>query len=222
MGQHGGVRITTEGLRNLYDFSNTNSYAGAASTSYDLISNLHHILSSVTSSGSGSSRALSFAGTGYSTYSLSNMGLSGGYARTVSCWVKFSSTSNQVVLGQGTNLILTAAELVMHNGVYKLHSGIGQLISSGIGISDTSKWYFLTSAYESGIGCELYVNAGTGVTLAAVPLTTDTPLRLGVSCLPATFPNLSGQIAIVQFYTRRLTPKEIQKIYDSTKKRFGL
>ena len=66
--EYSGVKIAIDGLRNLYDFSNLSSYAGSGNTAYDLISNLHHALVSVTAAGSGSSIALSFAGAGFSTY----------------------------------------------------------------------------------------------------------------------------------------------------------
>jgi len=221
MGQHGGVKIAIDGLRNLYDFSNLSSYAGSGNTAYDLISKLHHSLVSVTSAGSGSSIAISFAGAGFSTYSLSNMGLSGGYSRTVSCWVKFNSASgNQAILGQGSSGTATAADLVRHDGIFKLFSG-ASYNSSGIGISTAGQWFFLTSAYAP-FSVELYVNAGVPTTTGGFPLTSDSPLRFGVSVAPVTHPNLDGQMAMVQFYNRRLTPREIQNIYDATKKRFGL
>lgn len=221
MGQHGGIKIATDGLRNLYDFSNTNSYVGAANTAYDLISNLHHSLVSVSSSGSGSSIALSFAGTGSSTFSVTNIGLSGGYSRTVTCWVKFNSASgNQAVLGQGASGTATAADLVRHDGIYKLFSG-ASYNSSGIGISVANQWFFLTSAYAP-FSIELYVNAGIPITTGGFPLTTDSPLRFGTSVAPVTHPNLDGQIAMVQFYNRRLTPEEVQRAYNATKQRFGL
>ena len=221
MGQHGGVKISTTNLRNIYDFSNSNCFTSGSTIAYDLISNLHHNLVSVSLTGSGSSSALSFAGTGFSTYSFNNIGLSGSYARTVNCWVKFNSASgNQAVLGQGLSGTATAADLVRHDGLYKLFSG-ASWNSSGIGISTAGQWFFLTSSY-SGFGVELYVNAGIPVTTIGFPLTSDSPLRFGVSVAPVTHPNLDGQIAMIQFYNRRLAPSEIQEIYDRTKKRFGL
>jgi len=220
MGQHGGVKIAIDGLRNLYDFSNLSSYAGSGNTAYDLISNLHHSLVSVTSAGSGSSIAISFAGAGFSTYSLSNMGLSGSYARTVTCWVKFNSASgNQAILGQGISGTASAADLVRHDGVFKLFSG-ASYNSSGVGISTAGQWYFLTCSYQT-ISVELSVNTVSQSSFG-IPLTTDSPLRFGVSVAPVTHPNLDGQMAMVQFYNRRLTPREIQNIYHATKKRFGL
>jgi hypothetical protein len=221
MGQHGGIKIATDGLRNLYDFSNTNCYVGAANTAYDLISKLHHNLVSVTSSGSGSSTAISFAGTGSSTYSVTNIGLSGGYSRTVTCWVKFNSASgNQAILGSGVSGTAAAADLVRHEGIFKLFSG-ASWNSSGIGISVANQWFFFTTTYTP-FSVECYVNAGAPTTTGGFPLTTDSPLRFGISVAPVTHPNLDGQIAMVQFYNRRLTPQEVQKAYDTTKKRFGL
>lgn len=221
MGQHGGVKIAIDGLRNLYDFSNLSSYAGSGNTAYDLISNLHHNLASVTAAGSGSSIALSFAGAGFSTYSLNNMGISGGYSRTVSCWVKFNSaTGNQAILGQGSSGSAAAADLVRHNGIFKLFSG-ASWNSSGVSISTAGQWFFLTCAYAP-FSVTLYINAVVAPAGLGFPLTSDSPLRFGVSVAPVSHPNLDGQLAMVQFYNRALTAVEVQKAYDATKKRFGL
>ena len=221
MGQHGGVKIAIDGLRNLYDFSNLSSYAGSGNTAYDLISNLHHSLVSVTAAGSGSSIALSFAGAGFSTYSTSNMGISGGYSRTVSCWVKFNSASgNQAILGQGSSGTATAADLVRHDGIFKLFSG-ASYNSSGVGISTAGQWFFLTCGYAP-FSITLYIDGVRIPSGIGFPLTSDSPLRFGVSVAPVTHPNLDGQLAMVQFYTRALTEAEVQKVYNATKKRFGL
>jgi hypothetical protein len=221
MGQHGGVKIAIDGLRNLYDFSNLSSYAGSGNTAYDLISNLHHSLVSVTAAGSGSSIALSFAGAGFSTYSINNMGISGGYSRTVSCWVKFNSASgNQAILGQGSSGTASAADLVRHDGIYKLFSG-ASYNSSGVGISTAGQWFFLTCVYAP-FSVTLYINAVVAPAGLGFPLTSDSSLRFGVSVAPVTHPNLDGQLAMVQFYNRALTAVEVQKAYDATKKRFGI
>jgi hypothetical protein len=78
MGQHGGPRIPNEELKNLYDFSNVKSYVNGATTLYDLISNLIHVIVSGTQSGIGGTTSLNFSGSGTSTYSSNNIGLSGG------------------------------------------------------------------------------------------------------------------------------------------------
>ena len=221
MGLEHSPLIVTDGLVVYLDAGNTRSYPGSGNTAYDLISNLHHTLVSVTSAGSGSSIALSFAGAGFSTYSINNMGISGGYSRTVSCWVKFNSASgNQAILGQGSSGTATAADLVRHDGIYKLFSG-ASWNSSGVGISTAGQWFFLTCAYAP-FSITLYIDgvriqSGTGF-----PLTSDSPLRFGVSVAPVTHPNLDGQLAMVQFYNRASTAAEVQKAYDATKKRFGL
>lgn len=222
MGQHGGPRIPNEELKNLYDFSNVKSYVNGATTLYDLISNLIHVIVSGTQSGIGGTTSLNFSGSGTSTYSSNNIGLSGGYSRTLNCWVKFNSTANQAIVGSGANFFLTAAELVMQGGIYKLHSGSTQVSSSGFGISTLNRWYMLTSAYKSDVGLELYVNAAMGNTISAFPVTTDSPLRFGKSCDPANFGSLNGELSQVQFYTKRLPPEDIQLIYNSTRSRYGV
>jgi hypothetical protein len=227
MGQHGGPRIPTDGLKSSYDFGNLLSYNSAGSLK-DTISAINLVLnnSPTISSYLGSFFATLNGSTQTATSSLS-FGSSGAYPRTLMAWVRPTSVANSAVLSLGTDGTSTLFEMCIYGTKITIIWGniIGSLTTStqGTTVMTTNQWYFMCATNAGGSASKTYLN---GVQEAATsiytPNTSNTILTIGQSGRAASIGKFTGDISQAKLYLRELSANEIKQIYDSQRKRYGL
>jgi len=227
MGQHGGPRISVDGLRSSYDFGNILSYNTSGSLN-DIISSLTLTLNNTpTISTVLGSLVATFNGTTQTATSASVFGSSGSYARTLMAWVKPSSVANSAILSLGADGNITLFEMCIYGTKITIVWGnfVGSLLTStqGTTVMATGRWYFMCATNAGGSASKTYLN---GVQEAATsiytPSTSNTILTIGASGRPASINNFTGDISQAKLYLRELSATEIKQIYESQKSRYGL
>jgi len=229
MGQHGGPRISIDGLRSSYDFGNILSYNASGSLK-DIISSFTLTLNnSPTISTVLGSLVATFDGTTQTATSGSLFGSSGAYPRTLMAWVKPSSVANSAILSLGTdgNSVQTLFEMCIYGTKITIIWGniFGSLQTStqGTTVMATGRWYFMCATNAGGSASKTYLN---GVLEAATsiytPNTSNTILTIGASGRPVSINNFTGDISQAKLYLKELSATEIKQIYDSQKSRYGL
>jgi hypothetical protein len=227
MGQHGGPKIPTDGLKSSYDFANLLSYNSAGSLR-DIVSAINLTLnnSPTISSYLGSLFATLNGSTQTATSSLS-LGSSGAYPRTLMAWVRPTSVANSAVLSLGSDGTSTLFEMCIYGTKITIIWGniFGSLTTStqGTTVMTTNQWYFMCATNAGGSASKTYLN---GVQEAATsiytPNTSNTILTIGQSGRAASIGKFTGDISQAKLYLRELSANEIKQIYDSQRKRYGL
>ena len=227
MGQNGGPKLPTDGLKTSYDFGNITSYSASGSLK-DMISGINLTLNnSPTISGILSAIVATFNGTTQTATSASLFGSSGSYARTLMAWVKPSSVANSAILSLGTDGTVTLFEMCIYGTKITIIWGnlFGSLTTStqGTTVMSVSQWYFMCATNAGGSASKTYLN---GVQEAATsiytPNTSNTILTVGASGRPASVNNFAGDISQAKLYLRELSAAEILQCYNAQKGRYGL
>jgi hypothetical protein len=227
MGQHGGPKISVDGLRSSYDFGNILSYNASGSLK-DIISSFTLTLNnSPTISTVLGSLVATFNGTTQTATSGSLFGSSGAYPRTLMAWVKPSSVANSAILSLGADGSVTLFEMCIYGTKITIIWGniIGSLTTStqGTTVMAVGQWYFMCATNAGGSASKTYLN---GVQEAATsiytPNTSNTILTIGASGRPSAINNFTGDISQAKLYLKELSATEIKQIYDSQKSRYGL
>jgi hypothetical protein len=227
MGQNGGPKLPSDGLKTSYDFGNITSYSAAGSLK-DMISGINLTLNnSPTISGILSSIVATFNGTTQTATSASLFGSSGSYARTLMAWVKPSSVANSAILSLGADGNVTLFEMCIYGTKITIIWGnfTSSLLTStqGTTVMATGRWYFMCATNAGGSASKTYLN---GVQEAATsihtPNTSNTILTIGQSGRAASIGKFTGDISQAKLYLRELSANEIKQIYDSQRKRYGL
>ena len=227
MGQHGGPRISVDGLRSSYDFGNILSYNASGSLK-DIISSFTLTLNnSPTISSVLGSLVATFNGTTQTATSGSLFGSSGAYARTLMAWVKPSSVANSSILSLGADGSVTLFEMCIYGTKITIIWGniIGSLTTStqGTTVMATGQWYFMCATNAGGSASKTYLNGVLEASSSVyTPNTSNTILTIGASGRPVSINNFTGDISQAKLYLKELSATEIKQIYDSQKSRYGL
>jgi hypothetical protein len=227
MGQNGGPKLPSDGLKTSYDFGNITSYSTAGSLK-DMVSGINLTLNnSPTISGILSLIVATFNGTTQTATSASVFGSSGSYARTLMAWVKPSSVANSAILSLGADGSTTLFEMCIYGTKITIVWGnfAGSLLQStqGTTVMAVGQWYFMCATNAGGSASKTYLN---GVQEAATsiytPNTSNTILTIGASGRPAAINNFTGDISQAKLYLRELSAAEILQCYNAQKSRYGL
>lgn len=226
MGQHGGPRINTDGLKKSFDFGNILSYSSGSTLNNLFGNDLLTLSGSPTVSGILSLIVATLNG---STHSASTivLGSSGAYPRTLMAWVKPSSIINSAILSLGSDGTTTLFEMCIYNTKITIIWGniFGSLTTTtqGSTVMAVNQWYLMCATNNGGSTSKTYLNGSLEASTSIyTPNTSNTALSIGVSGRPASINKFTGDISQVKFYQRELSPTEIKQIYDSQKSRYGL
>jgi len=227
MGQHGGPRIPTDGLKSSYDFGNIVSYNVSGSLKDILSSFILNLNNSPAISTVLGSLVATFNGSTQTATSASLFDSSGSYARTLMAWVKPSSVANSAILSLGADGFSTLFEMCIYGTRITIIWGnfAGSLLTStqGTTVMTAGQWYFMCVTNAGGSASKTYLN---GVQEAATsiytPNTSNTILTIGASGRPSAINNFTGDISQAKLYLRELSAAEIKQIYNSQRKRYGL
>ena len=227
MGQNGGPKLPSDGLKTSYDFGNITSYSTAGSLK-DMVSGINLTLNnSPTISGILSLIVATFNGTTQTATSASLFGSSGSYARTLMAWVKPSSVANSAILSLGADGSTTLFEMCIYGTKITIIWGnfASSLLTStqGTTVMAVGQWYFMCATNAGGSASKTYLN---GVQEAATsiytPNTSNTILTIGASGRPSAINNFTGDISQAKLYLRELSAAEILQCYNAQKSRYGL
>jgi len=232
--------IVTSGLVFATDAGNLVSYMGSGTTTYSLTGSFIGSLINGTSYNSGYGGTFNFDGTNdyiqvpYDSYWNSNVfGTATNF--TISCWAKANSFKNWDTLitkcdfdniggwysgGEGASIWANADGFqgVFSSGVAGNPGGSAILISYTT--SNTQKWFNLCFTGD-GTTLRFYVDGvevGTG-------LVADRYYSVSVTANGPSFgerASWNGQMTNMMFYTRALTPQEINQNFNAYKNRFNL
>ena len=223
MGSGVGPRIRGfDSLSTKIDAGNVISYSGSGSNAYDLITKAASTITSVTYSSSGSVSYFVFSGSGNITGS-NNTNISGANARTISCWVYFTSKTIQSIMCIGVNGAGTGWGIETSSTVFSLSKG-----NSGTTTTvtyTTGQWYNIVYTGENltanSLTVNLYVNGSLQYTGSDTSInTTNSTLKLGTNNAGTLFFN--GRISSSSVYNKALSADEVKKNYDCMKSKYGL
>lgn len=223
MGSYSGPKNSSfDSVIYAIDASNTRSYSGTGSTIRGLKTGANFTLSTATFSGSGRTAAYVFSGSG-SILSQANSGISGAVSRTLTCWVKFSSKTNQCVMSIGANGSNTGYSLETSSTVWLFGYG-----SSGTASTITyniNEWYHvaLVGTFVSGttLSSSLYINGTLRQTNSNASInTTNSVFRIGQN--PSTFLSLNGSVSQAKIYNRALSSNDISEHFGEYRSRYGV
>ena len=222
MGASTGPKVN--GLQNAIlkiDASNFSSYIGVGNTINSITSGQKLTGSGVTFISNKGESCFSFGGAGIVTSYL-NIGITGNTNRTFSCWVKFTSKTNQAVFSLGTNGVGNGYGIETTPTVWQFNFGS---VGSATTITyNANQWYYVSCVGQKidtfNHNVKLYIN---GVLQSSVGFTyistTNSTLKLGTN--PAGTLNLSGFISKLSVYDIVLKSEEILNNYNNFKSRYG-
>jgi hypothetical protein len=227
MGQNGGPKLPSDGLKTSYDFGNITSYSTAGSLR-DMVSGINLTLNnSPTISGILSLIVATFNGTTQTATSTSLFGSSGSYARTLMAWVKPSSVANSAILSLGADGNITLFEMCIYGTKITIVWGnfASALLTStqGTTVMATGQWYFMCATNAGGSASKTYLHGvQEAATSVYTPSTSNTILTIGASGRPSAINNFTGDISQAKLYLRELSAAEILQCYNAQKSRYGL
>ena len=222
-----GPKIVNNGLVLALDASDRNSYSGSGSTWNDLSGNSYN--GTLTNGPTfNSSNGGSIVFDGINDYVVSSNFVPNFSTKTLSGWVKLSSTSQQ---GGGLVTLQSTDGAVFDSIVYNEtgqgwgfgSNGFSRTNWSGVSETSTSIWVNITATYESS-NYKMYRNGTLIYTLTSFGVLTfnfNSNVQLGYRHLGSSG-YLAANIAQASVYHRALTANEVLQNYNATKSRFGL
>ncbi len=223
MGSHSGPKNSSiDSVIFAIDAGNTRSYSGTGNTIFGLKSGTSFTKTTATFSGSGATAAYVFSGSG-SILSSNNTGISAAVSRTLTCWVKFSSKTNQCVLSIGANGANTGYSLETSTTVWLF--GYGNSGTASTITYDINQWYHvaLVGTFVSGttLSSSLYINGTLRQTNSNASInTTNSVFRIANN--PAGTLSLNGSVSQAKVYRKALSADDIYEHYEDYRKRYGV
>ena len=209
------------------DASNQRSYLGSGTAWNDLSGKgsngtLSGTGNSLTNTGIGSTiDSLYFNGSANASLVTGNFNY-GTNARTIMVWAR-ATNFNQYghPFSYGTNATNQATGIAQGNfgGAWGTYSSGVEFLNGGSSVS-LNTWYHVVTTYDS-TNATVYVNGA--VIVGPSPRSYNVTQSLAyVGRYVGTGEDWIGNIAQVMFYNRSLSGSEIQQIYNTQKKRYGL
>ena len=229
MGQHGGPKITYDSIILSVDVSNVKSYT-SGSTIFGLLSRNSGILSNISLSGTGSSKALLFNGTTSSINLGAGVGLDLTGSVTISAWINpasFGQNSRGRIYDKCSETFPYGGVTLFVDNVNASNSfayGVGVFVGNTVvyqqnQVSLNTWQHIATSHFNTNV--IFYKNgAAIGNSSTSINLGTNVDAHIGNNSTSTRA--FDGQIADVKVYSRALSAQEIKQIYVSQKKRYGL
>jgi hypothetical protein len=223
-----GPRTVTSGLVLALDAADRNSYIGSGTSWKDLSGNAYNgTLTNGPTFNAGNGGNIVFDGT--NDYVVSSNFTPNFSTKTLSGWVKLSSTSQQgggLVTLQSTDGV--SFDAIVYNetgqGWGFGSNGFSRTGWSGVLETSTSVWVNITATYANS-NYRLYRNGvliQTLTSFGALNFNFNSNVQLGYRHLGGGSAFLAGNIASAFVYNRSLTATEVLQNYNATKTRFGL
>ncbi len=153
--------------------------------------------------------AISVTTLDYAT-SISNLGITGAAARTISCWFKAPSVVNQIPLSTGGASCSGLFEIYALGNSFNIHYWCHSVVV-GTETYSANEWVMATMVYD-GTDVRVYQNGQLSAT-TTLPLTTDDgPAYIGGSGWGGN-PGFAGAIDDVRVYDYALDESEILDLY---------
>jgi hypothetical protein len=229
MGQHGGPKIHNPSIALNIDASNRKSYT-SGSTVFGLLGKNFGTLTSVSLSGTGSSRSFSFDGSTSKIDLGSGTGLNLTGSITVSAWINpasFGGNSRGRIYDK-----LSESFPFGGFGLYIDNVNASNAFAYGVGVLvgvtnsfqqnrvDLNTWQHITVVHN-GTNVIFYKNGSAiGSSTTSINLGTNNSAVIGNNA--AGTRAFDGLIADVKVYSSALSASEIKNIYASQRKRYGL
>jgi hypothetical protein len=229
MGLSHSPSIVLDGLLFYIDVYNQRSYPGTGVSIINLVNLVSGIGDSATAiSASG---GILF-GTNKNSFVDANLTVSN-TAYTKICWFNLDDTTTYQPLICGTNstrhcmwMNKTAKLTASHSNTSSFSTPVFTSVAGNTTLS-TGVWYFGAVTYSSSSGFNIYLNGVLDQTSASTQTFGASSTQNYVGFFGDFFtspalPTLNGKIGPVMIYNKVLTASEILKLYNASKRRFGL
>jgi hypothetical protein len=212
----------------VYDITNPRSYSGTGTTLFDLSNKNNNITlansPTYTKSGGG---YLTFNGTTQTGASLNNVGsgVTYNFARTISVWVRPTSSNDGCIFSYGTYATLTSAfELHQVSNKFRINQGKSGASAVYDGTSTLTitpnTWYHVALLY-TGASTHVYINGSLDNNPSGSKFTGNSTMKIATSVDGSIISNFTGDIAEITLSIGNDFDR-VKKNYLSKKSRFGL